>query len=177
MAPHGCYPCGGDDQWVTIACEHDTQFAALCAAMGQPELTADGRFADVVTRHRNQDALDKLISDWTRQRTKEAVSEALQAVGVPCSPVLSVPEVFTDPHMLSCGFYESVSHAVAGVWDVEGPHWHLSESPGHIRLPAPAFAEHNSYVLGELLGLSAEKIAELEREGVTGPTPDWTVRG
>jgi crotonobetainyl-CoA:carnitine CoA-transferase CaiB-like acyl-CoA transferase len=175
MAPHGCYPCGGDDQWLTIACEDDAQFAALCAVMGRPELASDGRFADVVSRHRNQDALDGLISDWTRERAKEDMSEALQAAGVPASPVLSVPEVFAEPHLRARGFYESVSHSVAGVWEVEGPHWRLSESPAHVRLPAPAFGEHNGYVLGELLGLSAEEIAALEREGVTGTTPDWSV--
>jgi crotonobetainyl-CoA:carnitine CoA-transferase CaiB-like acyl-CoA transferase len=175
MAPHGCYPCRGDDQWLTIACEDDAQFAALCATMGRPELTEDERFADVVSRHRNQDALDALVSDWTRERGKEDVSEALQAVGVPASPVLSVPEVFADPHLRARGFYESVSHSVAGVWEVEGPHWRLSESPGHVRLPAPAFGEHNGYVLGEMLGLSAEEIAALEREGVTGTAPDWSV--
>jgi crotonobetainyl-CoA:carnitine CoA-transferase CaiB-like acyl-CoA transferase len=177
MAPHGCYPCAGDDKWVAIACEDDAQFAALCGAMDGPELASDGRFADVVSRYRNQDALDGLISDWTRERTKEAVSEALQAAEVPCSPVLSVPEVFAEPHLRARGFYESVSHAVAGVWEVEGPHWRLSESPGHIRLPAPAFGEHNRYVLGELLGLSAEEMAALEQEGVTGSTPDWSVHG
>jgi len=177
MAPHGCYPCGRppDDQWVTIACEDDAQFAALCEAMGRPELTSDGRFADVVSRYRNQDALDGLISDWTRERTKEDVAEALQAAGVPCSPVLSVPEVFADPHLRARGFYETVSHSVAGEWEVEGPHWRMGESPGHIRLPAPAFGEHNGYVLGELLRLSEEEMAALEREGVTGATPDWSV--
>jgi len=183
MAPHGCYPCAGaqtggrlpDDQWVTIACQDDAQFAALCGAMGQPELAADEPFADVVSRYRNQDALDGLISDWTRERTKEEVTEVLQAAGVPASPVLSVPEVLADPHLRARGFYESVSHSVAGAWEVEGPHWRLSESPGHIRLPAPAFGEHNRYVLGELLGLSAEEIAGLEREGITGTTPDWSV--
>ncbi len=182
MAPHGCYPCAGaqtggrppDDQWVAIACEGDAQFAALCKTVGHPELAGDARFADVVSRHRNQDALDGLISDWVRGRTKDDVAEALQAAGVPCSPMLSVPEVFADPHLRARGFYESVSHSVAGVWEVEGPHWHMSESPGHIRLPAPAFGEHNGYVLGELLGLSQEEIATLEREGVTGTTPDWS---
>jgi crotonobetainyl-CoA:carnitine CoA-transferase CaiB-like acyl-CoA transferase len=175
MAPHGCYLCAGDDQWVTVACEDDVQFAALCGAMGQPGLVGDGRFADVVSRHRNQDALDGLISDWARGRTKEDVTDALQAAGVPCSPVLSVPEVFAEPHQRARGFYESVSHSVAGVWQVEGPHWRLSESPGHIRLPAPTFGEHNGYVLGDLLGLSADELETLEREGVTGSTPDWSV--
>jgi crotonobetainyl-CoA:carnitine CoA-transferase CaiB-like acyl-CoA transferase len=175
MAPHGCYRCRGDDEWVTIACEDDAQFADLCGAMGRPELASDGRFADVVSRYRNQDALDGLVSEWTVERTKEAAAAALQAVGVPASPVLSAPEVFEDPHLRARGFYESMSHSVAGVWEVEGPHWRMSESPAHVRLPAPAFGEHNAYVFGELLGLSEDEIAALEREGITGRTPDWSV--
>ena len=175
MAPHGCYRCRGDDQWVTIACEDDRQFAALCGAMGRPELALDGRFADVVSRYRNQDTLDGLVSEWTGERTNEEAAEALQAAGVPASPVLSAPEVFKEPHLRARGFYESVSHSVAGVWEVEGPHWRMSESPGRVRLPAPAFGEHNGYVFGELLGLSEEEIAALEREGITGSTPDWSV--
>ncbi len=175
MAPHGCYPCRGDDEWLTIACEDDAQFAALCGAMGRPELAEDTRFADVVSRYRNQDAIDGLVAKWTRRRTKERAAEALQAAGVPASPVLSVPELFADPHLRARGFYESVAHSVAGVWEMEGPHWRMSESPGHIRLPAPAFGEHNRYVLGELLGLSQEEIEALEREGVTGTAPDRSV--
>ena len=175
MAPHGCYPCRGDDQWLTIACEDDAQFTALCTAMGRPELAADVRFADVVSRYRNQDALDELISEWTRERAKEAAAEALQAAGVAASPVQSVPEVFVDAQLRARGFYESVSHSLAGVWEVEGPHWRMSESPGHVRLPAPAFGEHNGYVLGELLGLSGEEIAALEAEGITGTVPNWSV--
>jgi crotonobetainyl-CoA:carnitine CoA-transferase CaiB-like acyl-CoA transferase len=175
MVPHGCYPCRGDDQWLTIACEDDAQFAALCGAMGRPELAADVRFADVVSRYRNQDALDELISEWTRERAKEEAAEALQAVGVAASPVQSVPEVFADAQLRARGFYESVSHSLAGVWEVEGPHWRMSESPGHVRLPAPAFGEHNGYVLGELLGLSEEEIAALEAEAITGTVPNWSV--
>ena len=51
----------------------------------------------------------------------------------------------------------------------------MSETPAHVRLPAPAFAEHNDYVFGELLGLSEEEIAQLEAEGVTGRTPNQAV--
>jgi crotonobetainyl-CoA:carnitine CoA-transferase CaiB-like acyl-CoA transferase len=175
MAPHGCYPSAGGDQWLTIACEDDGQFAAMCGAMGLPELALDGLFADVVSRHRNQDALDNLISEWTQRRTKEEAAEALQAAGVPASPVLTAPDVLAHPHLRARGFFESVSHSVAGEWEIEGPHWRMSESPGHIRLPAPAFGEHNGYVFGELLGLSETEMAALEREGVTGTTPDWSV--
>jgi crotonobetainyl-CoA:carnitine CoA-transferase CaiB-like acyl-CoA transferase len=174
MAPHGCYPCAGDDQWLSLACEDDAQFAAICAVIGRPELAADARFADVVSRFHNQDALDEEVRRWSAGVAKEEAAEALAAAGVPASPVLSVPEVFADRHLRERGFFESVTHAVAGTWEIEGPHWRFSESPGHVRLPAPAFGEHNGYVFGELLGLSAEEVAALAAEGVTAATPDWS---
>lgn len=175
MAPHGCYPSVGDDQWLTIACENDAQFAALCSAIGRPGLPLDERFADVVSRYRNQNALDEIIAAWSRDRTKEEAAEALQAAGVPAMPVLSVPEVFGDEHLSAREFFEPVSHAIAGVWDIEGPQWQMSETPAHVRLPAPSFAEHNDYVFGELLGLTEEQIAQLEADGVTGTTPNRAV--
>jgi crotonobetainyl-CoA:carnitine CoA-transferase CaiB-like acyl-CoA transferase len=175
MAPHGCYPCAGDDQWITIACEDDAQFAALCSAIGQSDLSRDQRFADVVSRHRNQDALDEIIAAWSREQAKEDIASSLQAVGVPAMPVLSVPDVFADEHLRARGFFEQVSHAVAGIFEVEGPHWRMSETPAHIHLPAPSFAEHNAYVFRGLLGLSDDDIARLEDEGITGSAPNWAV--
>jgi crotonobetainyl-CoA:carnitine CoA-transferase CaiB-like acyl-CoA transferase len=172
MAPHGCYPCTGEDQWVTIACENDAQFAALCAAIDRQELARDERFSDVVNRHRNQQALDEIMASWTNARTKEDAAEALQAAGVPASPVISVPEIFDDKQLRANEFFEQTTHPAAGTWEIEGPHWRMSETPGHVRLPAPGFAEHNGYVFGELLGLSKEQIAELEAEGVTASEPN-----
>jgi crotonobetainyl-CoA:carnitine CoA-transferase CaiB-like acyl-CoA transferase len=171
MAPHGCYPCAGDDQWVAIAVEDDEQFAALCRVMGRPELAADTRFADVVSRYRNQEDLDGIVGEWTRQVTPQAVARALQAANVAAAPVLGVPALFDDPHLRARGFWESVSHPNAGTWDVDGVPWRLSRSPAHIRLPAPRFGEHNDYVLRGLLGLSEEEIRELGEEGVIGDRP------
>jgi crotonobetainyl-CoA:carnitine CoA-transferase CaiB-like acyl-CoA transferase len=175
MAPHGCYPCSGEDQWVTIACEDDVQFSALCAVIGQPELARDERFVDVVSRYRSQNALDDIIAGWTCERTKLEAAEALQRVGVPSMPVVSVPEVMDDEQLRARDFFELASHAIAGAWEIEGPHWRMSETPAHVRLPAPAFGEHNRYVFAEMLGLSEEEIARLEAEGVTGSVPNRAV--
>ncbi len=168
MSPHGCYPCSGDDRWLAIACETDAQLAALCQVMGQPGLAGEERFADVVARYRHQDDLDAVIAAWTGGQDRDAAADALQAAGVPAAPVLSVPDMLADEHLRARGFFELVSHPIAGAWEMESPHWRMSESPGHVRLPAPAFAEHNGYVFRELLGLSADEVAALETEGVTG---------
>jgi len=175
MAPHGCYPCAGEDEWITIACEDDAQFAALCAIIARPDAAKEERFADVVSRYRNQDALDGIISEWTLTHDNEAAAEALQAVGVPASPVLTVPDVFADEHLRARGFFEPVSQAVAGEWEMEGTPWRMSETPGHVRVPPPAFGEHNNYVFREMLGMSAGEVEALYADGVTGDTPNWAV--
>jgi crotonobetainyl-CoA:carnitine CoA-transferase CaiB-like acyl-CoA transferase len=44
--------------------------------------------------------------------------------------------------------------------------WHLTASARAIAGPSPRVGQHNGYVLGEILGLSAPEIASLERAGV-----------
>jgi crotonobetainyl-CoA:carnitine CoA-transferase CaiB-like acyl-CoA transferase len=176
MAPHGRYACA-DDQWVAIAVADDAQFAALCRAIGRPELARDPRFADVVSRFRNQDDLDGIVGEWTRQRSPVTVAEVLQAAGIAAAPVFGIPALFDDPHLRARGFWESVSHPDAGTWDVDGVPWRLSRSPAHIRLPAPRFGEHNDYVLRGLMGLSEAEVRELAEAGVVGGWPDPSAHG
>ena len=67
IAPSNIYPTA-DGSWVVIAANQDTVFRRLCAAMGQPELATDDRFANHVARGRNQDELDKIIGAWAAER-------------------------------------------------------------------------------------------------------------
>ncbi len=87
-------------------------------------------------------------------------------------PVLDPAEMLADEHLLARSFFESVSHPEAGVWEIEGPHWRMSESPGQVRLPAPSLGQHNDYVFRHLLRLSDSEVNALEAEGVTDHAPD-----
>jgi crotonobetainyl-CoA:carnitine CoA-transferase CaiB-like acyl-CoA transferase len=173
MAPHGCYPCAGPSEagWLAIAVASDSEFAALCRVMGRAELAADSRFADAVSRYRHQDDLDEAISAWTRGKTPQEAAPALQEAGVAAAPVASAADLMEDPHLRERGFFEKTAHPEADVGDMEGMPWRLSLTPAHVRLSAPCFGEHNDYVFRHLLGLSADEVAELERQGVTGPRP------
>ncbi|HEY8491945.1 MAG TPA: CoA transferase [Dehalococcoidia bacterium] len=174
-APHGVYPCAGDDQWVAVACESDEEFRRLCDAIGRPELAEDPRFATEAARLQHQDELDDAVRAWTSGRDHYQAMHQLQAAGVTAGAVLSVPEVHQDPHLRARGFWEPVAHPGFATWDVDGVAWRLSRTPAHIRLPAPRFGEHNDYVFRTLLGLSDEEIIALEREGVIGGEPDLSL--
>ncbi len=75
-SPHGCYPCKGEDRWVALSAQDDDDWAALCKAMEQAGLVTDPRFSDPIARYGNQDELDAIIAEWSRERTQaEAVAE------------------------------------------------------------------------------------------------------
>lgn len=191
MAPHGCYPCqplpeeegrplarlGSDglekatDRWITIAVSSDAEWRGLCEAMGRPDLVEDGRFADALSRYHHQDELDEIIAAWTQQHDDYSLFHLLQSKGVPAGPVLTPLSLTRDPHLEARGFFEIVQHPDMGANKVTRPVWRLTETPVHVRRPAPCFGEHNDYVFRELLGLSEEEIETLTREGVISDAP------
>ena len=65
MAPHGVFPCMGEDQWVTIAVADDAQWRSLKQAMGNPEWADADEYGDAFLRWQNQDTLERRVSEWT----------------------------------------------------------------------------------------------------------------
>ena len=86
-APHGVYPCAGEDEWVAIDVGGEEEWDAFRAALGDPDWAREPRFADLLARHANQDELDEHIADWTRRRSKSEVTATLQGAGVAAGAV------------------------------------------------------------------------------------------
>ena len=174
MAPHGCYPCLGEDQWVTIAIRDESDWIAFCGAIDRPDLAANGRFITIQQRLKNQDELDGIVSGWTCERTSYKVMEVLQAVGVPAGPVLTAGQALSDSHFGHRGFFERVTHPEEtglGTQEYIGRGWKFSVSQAEVRGPAPLLGEANEYALSELLGLSQSLVEGLEERNVIGTEP------
>lgn len=170
-APHGCYPCRGNDQWVVIAVTTDEEWASLARLMGDPEWTRDPRFADSMSRWNNQDELNSRIGQWTSRYEKHQAMELMQKAGISAGSVMTMKDIYNDPHISARGYLENVTHKEAGTHLSPGISWKMSKTPGWIRMPGPCLGEHNEYVLGELLGLTQEDIQELEKAQVIGYEP------
>ena len=166
IAPHNCYRCAGDDKWISIAVATNREWEGLCSAMGRPDLSEDQRFAVPEDRYKNQDELDRMISDWTGDKESYELMKQLQKAGVAAAPTLSSEGLFKDPHIRDRGVFRQVEHPVIGKDWVIAPPWRLSETPAQINRHAPLLGEHNEYVFGELLGMSARKIERLKQEKV-----------
>ena len=174
MAPHGCYPCTGEDQWVTIAVRDDEDWRAFCGAIGAPELAGDARYATARGRLEGQDALDIIVAEWTGQRTSYQVMEILQGAGVPAGSVLTAGQALADPHFHQRGFFEKATHPTGTGLETKeyiGRGWKFSGSRAVIGGPAPLLGEANDYALRSLLGLSAERVEALAEQEVIGVAP------
>ncbi len=107
-----------------------------------------------------------MVSGWTRTRPAPEITELLQAHGVAAMPVMNIADQFSDPHLSERQFYVDIDHPHVGAEWIYGMPWRLSDTPGQIRTSAPLLGQHNDYVLGQVLGLSAESLAALESRGV-----------
>ncbi|MDR1999562.1 MAG: Hsp70 family protein, partial [Frankiaceae bacterium] len=116
-APHGIFPCAGDDQWVALAAPDDAAWAGLIRVLGNTgpgEPLADDRFASAAGRLGAQDALERAIARCTAGRDKMELAAELAGAGVIAAPVLSVGELLADPELAARGTLRPVAHALAG---------------------------------------------------------------
>lgn len=165
-APHGCYPCTGDDAWCVVAVTSDDEWRRLCDVLRRADWEADTELATVEGRLKRSSELDAEVADWTSQRTAHDVERMLQAAGVPAAAVRTRADLIVDPHLRQRGFLVSIDHPLLGPHDYSGLPIHLSETPGRIARHAPLLGQDNGYVFGEILGLSADEVADLTAQGV-----------
>ena len=174
MAPHGCYRCKGEDEWIAIAIGTDEEWESFCKAIGDPPWTKEERFSSALSRWQNQDELDKLIEEWTKEHDHYEAMQILQQAGVAAGAALNAKEILFDPHLKERGLFDLIEHPAVGE-KRPCPRQMTVEFSESKRVspprPAPLLGQHNEYVLGELLGMSKEEIAQLEEEQIIGNTP------
>jgi len=150
MAPHGCYRCQGEDNWIAIAINTDEEWENLCRVMGKLELTGDERFQDGFLRWKNEDALNEIITEWAKDKNHIEVFKQLQEAGVAAGPVYDNEALFNDPQLRAREFFAEIEHPEVGKRELSGVFARLSETPGMVGRD-PLFGEHNDWLLNELL--------------------------
>ena len=165
IAPSNVYRCQDGDY--LIGGNQDTVFARLCAAMGQPELASDPRFATHEARGARQQELDALIETWTGARTVDEVEAAMIAAGVPAGRIYRAPEMLADPHFRAREAIVEVDHPRWGKLPMQNVLPRLSATPGAIRrVASQAVGQDNAEVFAERLGLTPADLEALQTAGV-----------
>ena len=165
-APHGVYPCKGDDRWCTIAVFSDEQWASLCQVMGKTDYRDDARFSTLPARKQNEDEINELISGWTINFTPKEVMTKLQSAGVPSGVVKNAADIYDDPQLRQRKLFWPLQHPDMGLFTHLGQGFELSKTPARARTPSPRLGEHTEYVCSKILGMTDEEFVELMGAGV-----------
>ena len=170
MAPHGVFPCKEADSWVAIAVATDDEWKKLCKFIGKPELADNKKFATLNERWKNQEELNSIIGEWTKERMPYEAMEILQKAGIAAGAVNPPDTTFEEPQLQKRDYFYKLTRDIIGEQRYYGFPVKFSETKMKMR-PAPKLGEHNEYVLGKILKLSKEEIAELEKSQIIGNYP------
>jgi benzylsuccinate CoA-transferase BbsF subunit len=165
-APHGVYPCLGEDRWIAISAQDHAAWMALLAVLGTPGLATDPRFVDAVARWRHRTELDQALAAITATLDARDLMTRLQAAGVPAGAVQDAADVLLhDPQLRHREHWVYLEHGEMGRTVYNALPFRLSRTPGYPHRPAPLLGEHTDQVLAESLGMEADAIAALRAEG------------
>ena len=166
-APHGIYPCQGDDQWIAIAVESEEAWCACASKLNLASIAA----YDLAQRKTHETTINDAMATATAQWDKTSLAEVLSAVGIIASSVFGPDEIANDKALRERGVMARVEHAEAGShWQVGLPAI-LSRTPGGVCRAAPLQGEHSFEVFQEFLNMGAETYDKLCRAGITGSGP------
>ena len=166
--PHGCFPCRGDDAWILIAVEDDSQWQALCDAIGRDDLKGNAALAHVAGRRLQEDDIERAIAAWSANLSADDAMKTLQQAGVAAGVARRPLDLLDDPHLRQRNFWQWIERPFVGSHPQPSPAYREKGLPLLARHPAPTLGEYNIRVLREILGLSQAEIDKLSTAGIIG---------
>ena len=103
MAPHGVYPTGQPDRWLTLAVRSDAEWQALMRELDQPAASGDPRFATAAARLQHGDELDALLAQWLSAREADVIGGAPAACRRLRTCFMEHADIAGDPHLRARG--------------------------------------------------------------------------
>jgi succinyl-CoA--D-citramalate CoA-transferase len=155
-----------DGGHIAISCGSERIFENLLEAIGRRDLRGDPRFSNMATRVQNRGAIDDVVAAWMREQTTRDALAALERHQVVSGRINDIADVMEDPHVAAREAIITLLDAELGRVRMPAPVPKLSATPGTIRWGGSRMGAHNDEILGTLLGLRGDRIAELQEQGV-----------
>jgi succinyl-CoA---D-citramalate CoA-transferase len=155
-----------DGRWVAYTAPAQHLFERVCKMLGQPDLPQDERYATPEARGIHMRAFAQEVEHWFAARTYEEASKALEEHQVPYSPIMSMADIFTEPHFREREMIIDVPEATLGSLPQPGVVPKLSRTPGRVTHAGPPLGQDTEDILREFLQISPTDLTELRQQGV-----------
>lgn len=165
-APHGIFKCKGDDRWCSISVFDDNQWQSFCDVIGRSEWIVKPEFSTLAARKANENTLNDLIEEWTKNHEPEEVMKMLQQKGVAAGVVQNAKDLFNDIQLKERECFWVAGHKELGSISYLAQPSRLSKTKAELSCGAPCLGEHTEYICRELLGMSQEEFDDYLVAGV-----------
>jgi benzylsuccinate CoA-transferase BbsF subunit len=159
-APHGVFPCKGDDRWISVAVMTDEEWRGLVEAMNKPDWATVVTYATAAGRIADADAIHAQLADWTAGFDDRGLADTLQRAGVAAAPVLNVGDLLDDPHYKARETFIEVRHPLGFDETIYGKYVKCSAGTPDVQ-PGPVIGQDNEHVFKELLGIASDRYDRL----------------
>jgi itaconate CoA-transferase len=172
ITPYGPFTAG-DGATVNIAVQNDRQWQALCAALGLAQLAADSRVAHNAGRLAHRDLVEGAVAAAAAARTRDSLTAALDAAGIPWGLLNDVAGVAAHPQLAAGGRWIPARLPGGEMAAVPAPPFRLGPDGPPAALPdvVPALGADTRAVLAAA-GLDEAQVSALLADGIVG-SPDW----
>ena len=152
------------DGYFNLGVGNDSQFKRLCELLGRPDLAEDERYRTNAKRVENRETLVPLLNELFSKKPVSYWLEVLSREKIPCGPIYTIPEVFSDPHVKHRNMIWELPHLGDILKLVASPlkFRNYSVSP---KAPPPTLGQHTEEVLKGILGLDDGRIEALRAAG------------
>src|SRR5262249_30117811 len=150
IVPYQVFPVA--DGHIIVATGNDSQFAKLCAVLGQPGLAQEAAYRSNADRLARRDELITKLSALTKRFSRAELLEELEAAGVPTGPINSLEQVFSDAQVVHRGMRIDPVSAAAKVGSIPGVRTPImiDGEPMAAEKPSPRLGEHTEEILREI---------------------------
>lgn len=164
LVPYGAFPA--QDGSIIIACLTNSFWERICQALGMPDWILDPRFDTLQKRRDNRRLVNEMICEFTRRKTVAELVDLFTEHNVPHAPILGIREALAQPQAVAREMVVETEHAVLGKIPIVNRPIRFPGERQPVPTAPPVLGQHTDEILRDILGLTAEKIAELRASKV-----------
>ncbi len=159
LVPYGVFPAS--DGSIVIACLMNSFWENICRALGMDDWILDTRFDTLEKRRDARAAVNERISAVTSQKSVDDLVELFTQHQVPHAPILGIRDALSQPQAVAREMVVETQHQTLGMIPIVNRSIRFPAGRQPVPSAPPVLGQHTDEILADILGLTAEQIAQL----------------